>query len=465
MIALKDKYRIPAWISCRTYFFGEENSRTYIANEKNHTYIQLDGLASDMWKMLYDNIDDNNFNKWTQDNQISEQVEDFINELIGQNLLLSVEQKEIENSLNNSAEEGRTLNDDNKFVEEMQAWLYNNKFMFSLFFELTYRCDLKCVHCYNPKHMSNVEIDLDICKKAIDDAYDIGCFRVTFSGGEATLHSKFLELVKYVRSKHMSVEIFTNGQTLNKNEKLYRELISLHPYRVCVSLYSTEEEMHEKVTDVKGSFNNTFSIIKKLTADNVSVQIKNFLLNFNCMDCLKVKQLAEKIQASSIADISLIPTIEGDKKTMQFVLKEDDLFALYTDINSPLYIGDNFKKIPYNDIKEQTPCLAGLTSLCINPKGDVTICVSMPYLVGSLSETSLYEIWNSAMDKNEDSKLYQWQQIKISDLKECFKEDYCQFCHYCPGMGYLENGYLKHSDVLCKQAQVKMQVYNFLRNK
>ena len=87
----------------------------------------------------------------------------------------------------------------------------------------------------------------------------------------------------------------------------------------------------------------------------------------------------------------------------------------------------------------------------------------MPYIVGTLSETSLYKIWQSAMNKDTTSKLYQWQQVKISDLKRCFKEEHCQFCNYCPGMAYLENGYLQHSDVLCSQAKTKMRAYEFLK--
>ena len=57
MISL-NKISIPNWISCHTYFFDKEESRTYISNEKNHEYIQLDGISSDFWKLIYDQVDD-----------------------------------------------------------------------------------------------------------------------------------------------------------------------------------------------------------------------------------------------------------------------------------------------------------------------------------------------------------------------------------------------------------------------
>ena len=92
--------------------------------------------------------------------------------------------------------------------------------MCSLFLELTYRCNLKCVHCYNPKNMSNVEIPFEKLKEIIDDAYNLGCVTIIISGGESTTYSHFIELVKYIRSKKISLEIFTNGQILSENENL-----------------------------------------------------------------------------------------------------------------------------------------------------------------------------------------------------------------------------------------------------
>lgn len=89
----------------------------------------------------------------------------------------------------------------------------------------------------------------------------------------------------------------------------------------------------------------------------------------------------------------------------------------------------------------------------------------MPLSVGNLKKTTLKEIWNSAAEKNPDSKLYRWQKIRIADFGECHKEEYCDFCDFCPGMGYLENGFLKKSDVLCMQAKTKMKAYKYLKMK
>ena len=372
-----NKIALPAWISYHTYFFGKPESRTYIENTKKHTYIQLDGISSDLWKLICDKVGDNQILSFAKENAIEDQLDDFISVLMEQELLIAASENTSEASCDPLPSSQELADEETAFIEEMKSWLFANNFMFSLFFELTYKCNLKCIHCYNPKHMNAVEIDFDLAKKAIDDAYELGCFRITFSGGEATMHSRFIDLVKYARQKHISVEIFTNGQALASNESLYECTKSLYPYRICVSLYSTDGDVHEKVTDVKGSFEKTYSLIGKMRRDNINVQIKNFLLNTNCMDCIKVKKYAETIGATSIADISLIPTIEGDKKTMQFMLSEDELFALYTDEKSPLRINDNFKPLEIEKIKNGAPCFGGFSGLCISPSAEAVVCVSM----------------------------------------------------------------------------------------
>ena len=461
----KGEIVIPEWISCRTYLYGTKDSRTYISDERKHNCVLLEGLSSDMWQMLLDGTDEAEFAAWAERNGVTEQTEPFISELSESGLIRCENGEPSGGAAYGSFGDGALTDGEAKFVEEMQLWLHAHGFMYSLFIELTYRCNLKCVHCYNPKNMPSVELDFDKCKKAIDDAYELGCFRVVFSGGESTMHSRFIELVRYARSKRMSVEVFTNGQRLSENEELYGELLGAYPYRVSVSLYGMSPEVHERVTAVKGSFEKTYSLLRRLRRDNVNVQIKDFLLNVNCRDCIAVKNAAKAMGAASVADISLIPTIEGDKKTFGYMLGDDDLFRLYTDPESPLYVGTDFKPSDREKRKSDTPCLGGFTGLCITPNGNVTVCVSLPLSVGDINETSLKDIWQAAAAEDPESKLCEWRKVRISDFNECYNEDHCAFCTFCLGMGYLENGYLKKSDVLCKQAKIKMKAYRYLQER
>ena len=448
--------KLPDWLAFQTYKYGTEDSRTFISNERIHEFVLLEGLASDLWKIISDTEDYDKVKEWAKTKGLEKELDGFIEELKAQDLLLN-------ENIKNSDTDIQPVGCDNdeetvKLEEDMNKWCFKNGYLFSLFVELTYGCNLKCVHCYNPKHISNIQADFDKLKQLIDDARELGVFKIAFSGGESTLHKNFIEIVEYARKKRMSVEIFTNGQTLYDNPQLFDRLLKTYPYRVDLSMYSLNEDTHEKITSVKGSHKKTFNVIKKLRENNINVQIKNFLLNINCKDCISIKKFANEIQANTAGDASLTPTIEGDKKNFQYIISEEDLFELYTNPESPLYVKD-IKKRDITKILNEGLCSAGSFSLCISPTLEVHPCVSLPINLGNLNEISIKEIWQNALNKSKDSKLYQWQQISFKDLKECYKEDYCAFCAYCAGMGMLENGFLKKSDVLCRQAKVKQRAY------
>lgn len=456
-----NQLKLPKWLAFQTYKYNTEDSRTFISNERVHEYVLLEGLASDLWKVISDTEDYTKVREWAETKGLGEELDGFIEELKAQDLILNdtVEPSAIETDIMpvGCDNEEETL----KLEEDMMKWCFKNGFLYSLFVELTYGCNLKCVHCYNPKNINSVQIDVNKMKDIIDQARELGVLKVIFSGGECTLHKDFVEIVEYARSKRMSVEIFTNGQTLYDNPELLERIIKSYPYRIGLSMYSLDEDTHEKITTVKGSHNKTLSVIKELRAKNINVQIKNFLLNINCNDCVAVTKFAQKIQANTSGDTSLTPTIEGDTKNFQYVVGEEDLYKLYTNPESPLYVKNAVKR-DIEKIKNEGLCRGGYNNLCVSPTLEVHACVSLPINFGNLNEVTLKDIWQGAIDKDKDSKLYQWQQVSFKDLTECYKEDYCAFCSYCAGMGMLENGYLKKSDVLCRQAKVKQRAYNDL---
>ena len=451
---------IPKWLSVRTYFLGTEKSRTYIINEKNHTNLQLDGISSDFFYYLYN--DNSKLEDFIKNNHLENDTDSFLENLALQNIIILKGFKV--SYQDNNEKDMRKLSDEyQEFRNEQSLWFFKNHLLSTLFIELTYRCNLKCIHCYNPKNISSIEIPFDKLKQIIDDAYKLGCLYVILSGGESTTYSHIIELITYIREKGMSVAIFSNGLRLAEDEKFYQKLLSLYITKYSISFYGTTAETHEKVTDVLGSYQKTKKVIEKLIADGQEVQIKDFLLNVNCNECLEMKKYGNKLGCQAIADISLIPTIEGDKKTFKYMLSDDELFNLFINPDSPLYIGENPVLRNFENYKYESLCMGGFTSLCITPTLNVTVCSSFPYAFGNLKHESLLDIWKEAVDKNPNSKLNKWWHITGKDLEECYKYDYCAFCNYCPGMGYLENGFLKKSDVLCRQAKIKQKAYEYIK--
>jgi mycofactocin radical SAM maturase len=85
-----------------------------------------------------------------------------------------------------------------------------------LTWELTYACNLSCVHCLSssgrrdPRELSTAE-----CKAVIDTLERMQVFYVNIGGGEPTVRPDFWELVDYATEHHVGVKFSTNGVKLD----------------------------------------------------------------------------------------------------------------------------------------------------------------------------------------------------------------------------------------------------------
>src|SRR3984885_15117560 len=81
-----------------------------------------------------------------------------------------------------------------------------------LTWELTYACNLACVHCLSssgrrdPGELSTAE-----CQAVIDTLERMQVFYVNIGGGEPTIRPDFWELVDYATAHHVGVKFSTNG--------------------------------------------------------------------------------------------------------------------------------------------------------------------------------------------------------------------------------------------------------------
>jgi mycofactocin radical SAM maturase len=84
-----------------------------------------------------------------------------------------------------------------------------------LTWELTYACNLACVHCLSssgrrdPRELSTAE-----CKAVIDELQRMQVFYVNIGGGEPTVRKDFWELVDYATAHQVGVKFSTNGSRI-----------------------------------------------------------------------------------------------------------------------------------------------------------------------------------------------------------------------------------------------------------
>lgn len=447
--------RIPSWISTRIYNIDEKSCKAYISNEKAHSYIMLDDLAAKLWQFIYEGKNNQRsileLKKFSQNEDIESELESFLLELESCGLISTGNhiKFEINNAQTVNSEEEKEVEN---FEEDMYNWFYSHGYIYRLFIQLTFNCNLKCVHCFNKKDNVEKQISFNDLKPVIDEFYKLGLFRITLSGGECTIAKDFLKIAKYIREKRIQLDIYTNGQLLYDNEDLFNEIVKLYPYKISLSLYSMDEKIHDSITGIRGSQKKTVAVIKKLLEKNIHVSIKCFLTSLNADSYIHVTNFAKEIGATIELDCKLIDCPKNYKSTLRAT--EEQLLEIYSAGNSPLKIrNENFEMD--EAFLSQRICRGGLFDMALDPNLNMNICATMDDVVlGNAKKDSISKIWN---DKKTDSRYVKFKALRKRDLKGCYKEEYCKYCIYCPGMALMNGKYLQKFERFCDDAKIRMK--------
>jgi mycofactocin radical SAM maturase len=131
-----------------------------------------------------------------------------------------------------------------------------------LTWELTYACNLACVHCLSssgrrdPRELSTAE-----CKAVIDELERMQVFYVNIGGGEPTVRPDFWELVDYATEHHVGVKFSTNG--IKINQQVARRLATSDYVDVQISLDGATADVNDAVRG-KGSYATALTAMTNL---------------------------------------------------------------------------------------------------------------------------------------------------------------------------------------------------------
>ncbi|HTX01469.1 MAG TPA: mycofactocin radical SAM maturase [Acidimicrobiales bacterium] len=84
-----------------------------------------------------------------------------------------------------------------------------------LTWELTYACNLQCVHCLSSSGRRDPsELSPDEAQRVVDELHGLQVFYVNIGGGEPMLRPDFFDLVEYAVSRGVGVKFSTNGSRI-----------------------------------------------------------------------------------------------------------------------------------------------------------------------------------------------------------------------------------------------------------
>jgi 12,18-didecarboxysiroheme deacetylase len=182
---------------------------------------------------------------------------------------------------------------------------------------MTRRCNLKCVHCYAKaldEHGKD-EIDTAQAKTIIDDLAAYGAPVMLFSGGEPLVRKDLVELAHHAVSKGMRAVISTNG-TLITPEKA-RELKSVGLSYVGISL-DGGEDIHDRFRGVPGAFKKALRGIENCQNEGLKVGLRFTINKRNASEIPVLFDLVRDLNVPRICFYHLVYSGRGSE-----LIKED----------------------------------------------------------------------------------------------------------------------------------------------
>lgn len=272
-----------------------------------------------------------------------------------------------------------------------------------LTWELTYACNLSCVHCLSSSGRRDPgELSTEECKAIIDELQRMQVFYVNIGGGEPTVRSDFWEIVDYATAHQVGVKFSTNG--IKITPEVAQRLAKSDYVDVQISLDGATAEVNDQVRGL-GSYATAMRAMHNMAdAGFTGFKISVVCTRQNIGQLDEFKAIADRFKAQLRltrlrpsgrgADVwdELHPTADQQRELYNWLVANGDT----------VLTGDSFFHLSAYGaaLPGLNLCGAGRVVCLIDPIGDVYACpfaIHEEFLAGNVrSEGGFQEIWRNS---------------------------------------------------------------------
>jgi 12,18-didecarboxysiroheme deacetylase len=177
---------------------------------------------------------------------------------------------------------------------------------------VTRRCNLKCVHCY--AHAQNRsfadELTTSQGQALIDDLAGFGVPVLLFSGGEPLIRKDLPELADYAVKKGMRAVISTNGTLISPATA--RKLKDIGLSYVGISLDGMQK-INDRFRGVKGAFTAALEGIRNAQTAGIKVGLRFTINKFNVAEIPAIFDLLEDMDIPRVCFYHLVYAGRGSQ--------------------------------------------------------------------------------------------------------------------------------------------------------
>ena len=272
-----------------------------------------------------------------------------------------------------------------------------------LTWEITYACNLQCVHCLSSSGTRDPrELSTDQAKAVLDELRDLQVFYINIGGGEPMIRKDFFEILEHAEANDIGVKFSTNGTYITAENA--RRLAAMNYLDIQISLDGVDAVTNDAVRG-KGSYATAIAAMNHLREANFGqFKISVVVTRHNVDQLDEFKALADSYGAQLRitrlrpsgrgADTwdELHPTQQQQRQIYDWLMKHGE----------NVLTGDSFFHL--NAFGESLPglnlCGAGRVVCLIDPIGDVYACpfvIHDQFKAGSLlSDGGFTKVWKES---------------------------------------------------------------------
>jgi len=272
-----------------------------------------------------------------------------------------------------------------------------------LTWEITYACNLQCVHCLSSSGTRDPrELSTDQAKAVLDELRDLQVFYINIGGGEPMIRKDFFEILEHAETNNIGVKFSTNGTYITAENA--RRLAAMNYLDIQISLDGVDAITNDAVRG-KGSYATAIAAMNHLRDANfgqfkISVVVTRH--NVDQLDAfkaladsygaqLRITRLRPSGRGVDTWD-ELHPTQQQQRQIYDWLMKHGE----------NVLTGDSFFHL--NAFGESLPglnlCGAGRVVCLIDPIGDVYACpfvIHDQFKAGSLlSDGGFTKVWKES---------------------------------------------------------------------
>lgn len=315
---------------------------------------------------------------------------------------------------------------------------------FSVGIELTAKCNMRCVHCYNQNCRTHRDMDTGEVKQVIDILCENGAINLFFTGGEVFMRPDFSELYIYAKKKGLIVSVLSNITMLTER---HIQLFTDYPVSIIsTTMYGYKEQVYERVTQVEGSYGKFMRGLALLQKNRIPYELKFVVMKQNVEDLYDVRRFGIESGVNTVISFGIFPAGEQDQSPVDYRVFPEEAFAFdmqdsgrrqfWDEAVRKKYeaaIGKRKKKIiQRRDEGYLYNCNICFRDTFINSQGYMQGCIRTSYDQYDLLHGSFQEGWAYLKQNFRDKK--------ASAGFACNNCDKLEYCEQCSAIFHQESG-------------------------